>query len=35
LNVLQRIGSYLLGFGVISAFVHFLAVGPDRPEETI
>jgi hypothetical protein len=32
---LQRIGSYLLGFGVIAAVVHFLAVGPERPEEHV
>ena len=33
LNILQRVGSYLLGFGVVSALVHFLAVGPESPEE--
>ena len=34
LNVLQRVGSYLLGVGFISALVHFLAVGPEHPEES-
>ena len=33
LTVLRRIGSYLLGFGVLSALAHFLAVGPMSPEE--
>jgi formate dehydrogenase iron-sulfur subunit len=33
LGVLQRVGSYLLGFGVLSALVHFLAVGSESPEE--
>ena len=33
LNVLRRVGSYLLGFGVLSALAHFLAVGPMSPEE--
>ena len=33
LNVLQRIGSYLFGAGVISALAHFLAVGPESPDE--
>ena len=37
LNVLQQVGSYLLGFGVVSALAHFLAFGPDSsdgPEST-
>ena len=33
LNVLQEIGSYLFGFGVVSALAHFLAVGPESPED--
>ena len=33
LNFLQRIGSYLFGFGIISALVHFLSVGPEIPDE--
>ena len=33
LNMLQRLGAYLFGAGVISALAHFLAVGPESPEE--
>ncbi|MEE2790799.1 MAG: formate dehydrogenase subunit beta [Acidobacteriota bacterium] len=33
LNILQRLGSYLFGAGVISALAHFLAVGPESPDE--
>ena len=33
LDMLQRLGSYLFGAGVISALAHFLAVGPESPEE--
>jgi formate dehydrogenase iron-sulfur subunit len=33
LSVLRRVGSYLLGFGVVSALAHFLAVGPESPED--
>ena len=33
LNVLQQIGSYLLGFGVVSVLAHFLAFGPDSAED--
>jgi formate dehydrogenase iron-sulfur subunit len=32
LNVLQRVGSYLLGFGVLGALGHLLAFGPESAD---
>ncbi len=34
LGVLKRIGSYLLGFGVLSSLVHYLTIGPQDAEDT-
>ena len=34
LGILKRIGSYLLGFGVLSTLVHYLTIGPQDAEDT-
>ena len=33
LGLLKRVGSYLLGFGLFSTMLHFLAFGPESPED--
>ncbi len=33
LNVVKRVGSYLFGLGILSTALHFLAFGPEEPEE--
>ena len=32
-SAIKRIGSYLFGFGLFATLFHFLAVGPESPEE--
>lgn len=33
LGLVKKVGSYLFGFGLLTAVLHFLAVGPESPEE--
>ena len=35
LGAFKKIGSYLFGFGIVGALLHFLAVGPEAPEDDL
>ncbi len=33
LSVLKKVGSFLFGFGLLAAALHYLGIGPEVPEE--